>query len=100
MSYEEELKYVRESIGEAAMYEQLAEECTELAKAALKKARILRGNNPTPITMEEADADVYEEYTDVADCADLIGIKRNPAQTIRKMDRWVERIMKKENGGN
>lgn len=31
-----------EEIGEAAMLEQLAEECTELAKAALKMARIIR----------------------------------------------------------
>ena len=30
-----------EEIGEAAMLEQLAEECTELAKAALKMARII-----------------------------------------------------------
>ena len=37
-----------EEIGEAAMLEQLAEECTELAKAALKMARIIRKENPTP----------------------------------------------------
>lgn len=36
-----------EEIGEAAMLEQLAEECTELAKAALKMARIIRKENPT-----------------------------------------------------
>ena len=35
-----------EEIGEAAMLEQLAEECTELAKAALKMARIIRKENP------------------------------------------------------
>ena len=34
-----------EEIGEAAMLEQLAEECTELAKAALKMARIIRKEN-------------------------------------------------------
>ena len=38
-----------EEIGEAAMLEQLAEECTELAKAALKMARIIRKENPTPV---------------------------------------------------
>ena len=31
-----------EKIGKAAMLEQLAEECVELAKAALKRARILK----------------------------------------------------------
>ena len=39
-----------EEIGEAAMLEQLAEECTELAKAALKMARIIRKENPSPIS--------------------------------------------------
>ena len=43
-----------EEIGEAAMLEQLAEECTELAKAALKMARIIRKENPTPVTEKMA----------------------------------------------
>lgn len=34
-------------IGRPAMLEQLAEEASELAKAALKLARIDRGENPT-----------------------------------------------------
>lgn len=41
-----------EYIGKAAMLEQLAEEAAELAQAALKCARIERGENPTPVTME------------------------------------------------
>ncbi len=41
-------------IGTAAMLEQLAEECTELGKAALKMARIIRKDNPTPVTIEQA----------------------------------------------
>lgn len=45
-----------EEIGEAAMLEQLAEECTELAKAALKMARIIRKENPTPVTEKDAIA--------------------------------------------
>ncbi|MEI3320589.1 MAG: hypothetical protein V8R90_08905 [Eubacterium sp.] len=36
-----------EEIGEAAMLEQLAEECTELAKAALKMARIIQRESDT-----------------------------------------------------
>lgn len=58
-----------EEIGEAAMLEQLAEECTELAKAALKMARIIRKENPTPVTEKEAIANIREEYTDVVQCA-------------------------------
>ena len=55
-----------DAIGEPAMYEQLAEECNELGKAALKLARVLRGENPTPVTEEAARAKVIEEFTDVA----------------------------------
>lgn len=58
-----------EEIGEAAMLEQLAEECTELAKAALKMARIIRKENPTPVTEKDAIANIREEYTDVVQCA-------------------------------
>ena len=36
------------SLGEPALLEQLAEECSELAQAALKLARLERGENPTP----------------------------------------------------
>lgn len=31
------------------MVKKIGEECTEPAKAALKKARILRNENPTPL---------------------------------------------------
>lgn len=41
-------------VGEPAVYESLAEECSELAKAAQKMARVLRNENPTPVTEEEA----------------------------------------------
>ena len=37
-----------DSIGLPAVLEQLAEECSELAQASLKYARLLRGENPTP----------------------------------------------------
>ena len=43
-----------EKIGEPAMLEQLAEEAAELSHAALKLARIIRGENPTPVTEVEA----------------------------------------------
>ena len=44
----------KEEIGTAATYEMLAEECSELAQACLKYARILRGENPTPKTQAES----------------------------------------------
>ena len=48
-----DIDIVRE-IGSAAALEQLAEEASELTKASLKMARIIRGDNPTPVAYEEA----------------------------------------------
>lgn len=57
-----------EKIGEAAMYEQLAEECSELAQAALKAARYIRDENPCGIDPKDIDAMLTEEFTDVFIC--------------------------------
>lgn len=85
-----------EKIGLPAMHEQLAEEATELAKEALKMARILRGENPTPVTMETAMANLREEYTDVVQCAEELGIMVDKDQIERKQARfrrrWIDRM--------
>lgn len=57
-----------EKIGSAAMLEQTAEECVELAKACLKYARALRKENPTPKPMHEIIANIEEETADVCIC--------------------------------
>lgn len=45
------IEYIgRNAMLEQLAEEQLAEEATELDKAALKLARIYRGENPTPVT--------------------------------------------------
>ena len=59
---------MREKIGEAAMYEQLAEECTELAQAALKMARYIRGENPVGKEFKELHDNFIEECIDVGIC--------------------------------
>ena len=69
--------YMLEHIGEPAMYEQLAEECAELGQAALKMARVLRKENPTPVTEDEASAMVLEEAADVWNCMNEVGITTN-----------------------
>ena len=61
-----------EEIGTAAMLEQLAEECNELGKAALKLARIIRKNNPTPVTEEQAKENLCEEAGDVINCVEML----------------------------
>lgn len=82
---------MKECVGEPAMLEQLAEECTELAKAALKLARIERGENPTPVNKEDAIENLIEEYSDVENCARELSMK--PCRDImdKKLERFVER---------
>ena len=55
-------------LGRAAVLEQLAEEAAEVAQAALKMARIIRGENPTPKTACEAAEALEEEMADVIVC--------------------------------
>ena len=86
---------IKNLIGEAALLEQLAEESAELSKAALKMARILRGENPTPVTLEQAKKDLQEEYTDVIHCSAELYITVDQEQIIRKQERWINRL--KEN---
>ncbi len=80
-----------EKIGEPAMLEQLAEEASELAQAALKLARKLRRENPTPKTFEECKANLREEYTDVVQCARELMLIPDEHQIARKHRRFEER---------
>ena len=61
-----------DSIGLPAVLEQLAEECSELAQASLKYARLLRGENPTPKTEQECLESLTEEMADVELCNSLL----------------------------
>lgn len=85
------IKQIRKLIPEAALYEQLAEECNELAQACLKKARKLRDENYTPKTMEEIDENLEEEYTDVQLAANACGLIVNWTTEHEKAVRWIKR---------
>lgn len=85
-------------IGFAATYEQMAEEASELSKAAQKMARILRDENPTPVTKEQAIASIQEEYTDVVHCAMELGLTVSTMQIYQKDKRWRERIAEHQKG--
>lgn len=94
MSPDEErmaINMVRETIPRPALYEQLAEECSELAQASLKMARKLRNENKTPVTIDEARENVKEEYTDIILCAEILGIKPSGDIMTSKIRRWVTR---------
>lgn len=81
-----------EKIGTPAMLEQLAEEAAELSQAALKLARVLRGENPTPVTEERAWKHLVEEYTDVYQCAAELRIPVDWLQIAKKEKRFMERM--------
>lgn len=82
-------------IGEPAVLEQLAEECSELAHAALKYARKLRGENPTPKTELKCLYALGEEIADVSLCIDLVNRVHHfdyfPVMD-EKENRWKRRI--------
>ena len=79
-------------LGEPAAYEQLAEESAELAQAALKMARLLRGENPTPVKKEVALGNFREELADVACCMWVLGQGPDGSLALQKMERWMNRI--------
>ena len=87
---------VNSALGAAALLEQLAEESTELAHAALKQARIERGENPTPVTASEAFSNLFEEVADVRLCIRALESVIGPMDTKEiedeKLTRWMERI--------
>ena len=85
------------NIPEPALLEQTAEEATELAHACLKYARILRGENPTPISAEDAQEQVILEAADVEVCiiqlakADWWSWSTIERALEYKQNRWEER---------
>ena len=90
---------IYDKIGEPAMLEQIAEECAELAHSALKLARLLRDENPTPVREEDARQRFLEEIADVTLCIDEW--LRNQAPTCtdivnvtmdEKEQRWIKRL--------
>lgn len=88
---------VLEMIGTAALLEQLAEESAELAQAALKMARKIRNENPTPKPQTDCVANLQEEIADVELCISVLpAALHDPAEIGRtiaaKHRRWNERL--------
>ena len=93
LEHNPDIKFIRWHMSRAAMYEQLAEEASELTKAALKMARVLRGENPTPVTLSEADRMMTEEFSDLLVAATALDLKENGELMEEKAKRWAERVM-------
>lgn len=95
----EQPKTIVERIGESAFLEQLAEECSELAQAALKTARKYRGENPTPKTIDECYDALQEEIADVMLCVTEYLDCKGPdyrncvmLMKLKKHERWERRL--------
>ena len=87
-----EIKKIKDRLGEPEALAQLAEECTELAQAALKLRQALDGKNPTPNTEEERRRALLEEYTDVIHCALVLDLEMDLDQIRKKTERWMRRL--------
>lgn len=94
-------------IGFPASLENLAEECSELAQASLKLARKLRGENPTPKTFNELNANLIEEMADVQLLIEEIYNSTNLKSAsstsidnikIMKRRRWIKRLIETNEG--
>lgn len=98
-----DINYIANNISELAALMALAEEASELSKAAMKYARA-KGllDNPTPISVAQAENDLIEEFNDVLSCIWVLNkipnlkIIENQALRIQKCHRWAERIKKQK----
>lgn len=89
----EEMDFVSGNLTERTAYEGLAEECCELAQAALKAIRAADGENPTPVSLEEAKEKIREEAGDVMVYLELLGyLPRGTTKDNPKWKRWAKRI--------
>lgn len=84
-----------EEMSEQALLEQLIEECGELVQSAAKRLRILRGESPTPVTLEENEKNLREELSDVELLIFIYG-RKNVSSSLEiemtKYKRWRERL--------
>ena len=96
-----DLEYIAANLSDEDILCQIAEEAAELAKAALKLRRAMAQTNPTPMSMEEAEKNLIEEYGDTVVVSVAYFIKhdlidRKYADDLEhsnaKCSRWAQRI--------
>ena len=93
---------IAEKLSVPAALEQLAEEAAELAQAELKYARILRGENPTPVNVYKAHANLVEEKGDVEACFAVLKemmpleYAHTHLEKETKKERWLCRLEEKQ----
>ena len=92
------LREICKRLDATEMLAQLAEEATELAKAALKLRRATMGVNPTPVTPSKAQSDLLEEIADVRNCIAAVSYELQLDNEAilqiekNKRKRWADRL--------
>lgn len=89
---QESIKYIRNKMTRAELYGQLAEECAELAQAALKLQRLLMPLNKPRTDAQSCYAQLEEEVEDVLLCLQVLGCSSNQAIAVYKANRWASNI--------
>ena len=94
-------KFVRNTLSERELLEQLAEECNELSKASLKLIRANQmSENVTPTSRLEAWNNFVEEQQDVISVLWLLTRDENYKfiDNYEKYERWAKRLGYEEGG--
>lgn len=86
------LAYIRNHLPADLIFNQLAEECCELAQAAHKASRLITVKNPTPRTSDSVIKNLREELTDVLLVCALLGIHEDGELANAKLERWCGRV--------
>ena len=91
-----EVEYIKAQLAETERLLGLTEEALELALAALKLHRVIDGQNPTPVTYDQAISNLLEEYGDVTNCIEVLitpSQNKDAMQSrFEKRSRWVHRL--------
>lgn len=93
-----DVEYIKQYAIPADVAGQLAEEAAELAKAACKLERVIRGTNPTVVTYDEAVTSLAEEIADInvvtTVLLDMLSVPYGRVSDIEpeKFIRWAKRL--------
>ena len=96
---------IQENMPLAELLAQLAEEAAELGHAALKLRRVIDGKNPTPVTYDEAYANLKEEIADILLLMNVLELDTPQISgeyiqiMLAKSERWVRRMKGESNEG-
>lgn len=103
MNDRKKLEYIRNTLQTRTLYEQLAEECSELSQASLKLIRALGNGNPTPVDYADAYSNLFEEVIDIQIVLETLQVpswlERESLKDLyaEKLDRWYGRVKEANN---